>query len=175
MYANPSEPCTSVPAYVKAGSLCGSEAVRRFLRLALKQPAKTQVIKTNQLPSAEKVLFFLCPAALPANRVAASNEFEKFKMAALYKVLDRIWAMDQSVIELARAVLKRIDLTRYDSDVRREGDSQCTAVHVRSALALRENVWLTTVKSPVQVDDVGRRPYPRRFHLDEEAYVRRRW
>eukprot|EP00170_Pyropia_yezoensis_P000293 contig_1832_g294 len=146
MYANPSEPCTSVPAYVKAGSLCGSEAVRRFLRLALKQPAKTQVIKTNQLPSAEKVLFFLCPAALPANRVAASNEFEKFKMAALYKVLDRIWAMDQSVIELARAVLKRIRHVLSTNignsrPVHRDAADVATAAHVRA--------WLDGMLPPV--------------------------
>jgi len=64
-----------VPAYVPAGSLCGSEAVRRFIRMALKHPAKAVVIKTNQLPSVEKALFFLYPAALPVDRVLAFDGF----------------------------------------------------------------------------------------------------
>ena len=108
LYANPCQPCKSVPAYVRAGSLCGSKAVRRFIRLALKQPAKSLVIKANQLPSADKALYFLCPAALPAGRVAANNDFESNKMSALHALLDRVWLLDKAVIELARAVLKRI-------------------------------------------------------------------
>lgn len=108
LYASPCQPCKSVVEYVRAGSLCGSEAMRRSPRLALKQPAKTVVIKTNQLPSAEKALFFLCPAALPANRVAVGSTFEHAKMTALHKFLDRIWVLDQAAVELARAVVKRI-------------------------------------------------------------------
>jgi len=43
--------------------------------MALKHPAKAVVIKTNQLPSVEKALFFLYPAALPVDRVLAFDGF----------------------------------------------------------------------------------------------------
>ncbi|KAK1863943.1 hypothetical protein I4F81_006495 [Pyropia yezoensis] len=74
------------------------------------------------------------------------NEFEKFKMAALYKVLDRIWAMDQSVIELARAVLKRIRHVLSTNignsrPVHRDAADVATAAHVRA--------WLDGMLPPV--------------------------
>lgn len=108
LYNSPCQPCKSVPEYVRAGGLCGSEAVRRFIRLALKQPAKAVVIHTNQLASAEKALFFLCPGALPANRVAAFEELESNKMAALHALIARVWLLEKAVVELSRGIIKRI-------------------------------------------------------------------
>lgn len=150
LYASPCQPCSSVSAYVEAGSLCGSESVRRFLRLALKQPARAVVIKANQLPRAERALFFLCPAALPADRVTEGNEFEKSKLAALHQLLDRVWLLDQTVIELARGVLKRIRhvLTREIANSRpahRVAADVATAAHIRA--------WLDGIL-PVDADAV---------------------
>lgn len=108
LYVNPCQPCKSVPDSVRAGSLCGSESVRRFIRLALKQPAKAVVIKTNQLQSAERALSFLCPAALPAGRVPAFNDFEKQKLTALHALLSHVWLLDKAVVSLANGILKRI-------------------------------------------------------------------
>lgn len=145
MYKNPCQPCQSVPEYVQAGSLYGSEAVRRFIRLALKQPAKAVVIKTNQLPSAEKALFFLCPASLPANRVPSYNDFEDTKLAALHGLIDRVWVLDRAAVELARGIVKRIRhvLTTEIANSRpasRVASDVATAAHIRS--------WLDSVAPP---------------------------
>ena len=145
LYSNPCQPCQSVPAYVRAGSLCGSEAVRRFIRLALKQPAKAVVIKTNQLPSVEKSLFFLCPAALPVDRVPAFDGFEASKLTTLHALLCRVWDLDKAVVELARGIIKRIRhvLTTETANSRpasRIASDVATLAHVRS--------WLNGVAPP---------------------------
>lgn len=129
-----------MPDYVQAGSLCGSEAVRRFIRLALKQPSRTIVIKTGQLQSADKALFFLCPAALPTDRAAASSEFETLKMKTLHTLLARVWVLEKAAYELARAIIKRIQnvLTNEIANSRpaqRVASDMATVAHIRQWLA----------------------------------------
>lgn len=138
-FSNPCQPCVSVSERVRAGSLCGSEAVRRFIRLSLKQPGREIVINTGQLPSAERALFFLCPAALPADRVPACEEFEKSKLESLYALLDSVWELKRSAIELARGIVKRIRhvLTNEIANSRpahRVASDVATAAHIREWL-----------------------------------------
>lgn len=140
LYANPCQPCKSVPESVQAGSLCGSEAVRRFIRLSLKQPSKAIVVKTGQLQSAEKALSFLCPSALPEDRVAASSEFEATKMSTLHNLLTRVWVLEKATYELARGIVKRIQhmLTNEISNSRRAqrvAADRATVAHIRQWLA----------------------------------------
>jgi len=114
----------------------GAASTRRFIRLALKQPARAVVIKTNQLPSAEKALFFLCPAALPATRVVPFNEFETAKLATLHALLCRVWVLDAAVCELARGILKRIryivtNETANSRPAQRVAEDVATATHIK--------------------------------------------
>lgn len=64
-YENPTQACASVKASVDVASIHPSEWVRRFLRMALKQPSKTVVVKAGKLRSAMRAMAFLCPEALP--------------------------------------------------------------------------------------------------------------
>lgn len=97
------------------------------------------MIKANHLPSAERALFFRCRAELPADRVAEGNEGEMSSLAALKKVLDGVWVLDETVIELARGVVKRIRhvLTReiaHSPPARRGPADMATAAHFRARL-----------------------------------------
>jgi len=145
LYKSPCQPCKSVADYVRAGSLCGSESVRRFIRLALKQPAKAVVIKADQLPSAEKALFSLFPAALPANRVAEVNMFEKSKMKALHALLKGVWVLEKAAGDPARSVVQRIlyvltnEVANFRPALRAASDVEM-ATHVRN--------WLVGVVGP---------------------------
>jgi len=83
--------------------------------------------------------FFLCPAALPVDRVPAFEGFETSKLTTLHALLDRVWDLDKAVVELARAIIKRIwhVLTTETANSRpasRIASDVATLTHVRSGL-----------------------------------------
>lgn len=104
-FKNATQECTSVLQTVYASSLHPSEWVRRFLRTALKQPTKAVVIKGEQLNSAKRALWLMCPAALPSMTESAVSEEKRLGMARLRALLSAVWDVDRAGMTLSPALI----------------------------------------------------------------------
>lgn len=103
-YVHPSEQCSSVKGTVDAASLHPSEWVRRFIRIALKQPSKHIFIKAGQLLSAKRSLALLCPEPLP-DELENLSAAKMLGMARLRALLGSVWPLLQACVSLCNAIM----------------------------------------------------------------------
>eukprot|EP00170_Pyropia_yezoensis_P004892 contig_19949_g4906 len=104
-YTSPAEVCNSVRDGVRAASIHPSEWVRRFLRMALKQPLKQLFIKAVQLNSAKRALAFLCPSALPHVLETELPDDRREQLVRLRALLGRLWDLDLATVSLLNEIV----------------------------------------------------------------------
>lgn len=100
----PWEDCGSSKKLVDAASIHPSEWVRRFIRGALKQPARVVVLKAGHLNSAMRALAFLVPEALPAVTEEKVSDEKRAAMADLRALLAKIWDLDHACLSLCDGI-----------------------------------------------------------------------
>lgn len=104
-FKNATQECTSELQTVHAASLHPSERVRRFIRTALKQPTKAVVIKGEQLKSAKRALWLMCPDALPSMNEQNVSEEKRLGMVRLRALLSAVWDMERAGTTLCAALI----------------------------------------------------------------------
>jgi len=104
-YTTYAEKCDSDPSLVSSASIIGSEWVRRYVRLALTEPAATIAVTAEQRAAAALAMAVLVPDALPQTYLDTFPAEQQPGADALRALLAAVWELEPACVQLAKGVL----------------------------------------------------------------------
>jgi len=104
-YTTYSETCNADASLLSCASLLGSEWVRRYLRLALTEPAATITVPVEYRRAATLALTVLLPAALPQSFKDTFPSDQQPGADALHALLSSVWDLERACTQLVKGVL----------------------------------------------------------------------